>query len=76
MKIHEPVGVVGIACPDKYPLLGFVSLLAPAVVRGNTVVIVPSERFPLPALDLYQVGTYNCKSESKYRMKNKNNNKD
>ena len=49
------MGVVGIACPDKYPLLGFVSLLAPAVVRGDTVVIVPSEKYPLPALDLYQV---------------------
>ncbi len=55
VKIHEPVGVVGIACPDRFPLLGFVSLLAPAVVRGNTVVIVPSEKFPTPALDLYQV---------------------
>jgi acyl-CoA reductase-like NAD-dependent aldehyde dehydrogenase len=37
-------------------LLGFVSLFAPAVVRGNTIVIVPSEKYPLAALDLYQVG--------------------
>lgn len=55
VKIHEPVGVIGIACPDNYPLLGFVSLFAPAVVRGNVVVIVPSEKYPLLALDLYQV---------------------
>ena len=55
VKIHEPVGVIGIACPDSYPLLGFVSLFAPAVVRGNTVIIVPSEKYPLSALDLYQV---------------------
>jgi len=54
-KIHEPVGVVAITCPDESPLLSFVSLLAPAIVRGNAVIIVPSERFPLPALDLYQV---------------------
>ncbi|XP_074658952.1 aldehyde dehydrogenase family 16 member A1-like [Tubulanus polymorphus] len=54
-KIHEPVGVIGIACPDEFPLLGFVSLLAPAIIRGNVVVIVPSQKHPLSALDLYQV---------------------
>lgn len=54
-RIHEPVGVIGIACPTEYPLLGFVSLVAPAVVRGNTVVAVPSEDHPLSATDLYQV---------------------
>lgn len=31
--IREPVGVVAIACPDESPLLGFVSLFAPAIVR-------------------------------------------
>ncbi|KAM4652742.1 aldehyde dehydrogenase family 16 member A1 [Discoglossus pictus] len=53
--IREPVGVVGIACPDESPLLSFVSLFAPAIVRGNAVVIIPSEKYPLPALDFYQV---------------------
>eukprot|EP00051_Salpingoeca_urceolata_P026434 m.477280 g.477280 ORF g.477280 m.477280 type:complete len:849 (-) comp20800_c0_seq1:212-2758(-) len=55
VKIFEPVGPIGIACPDACPLLGFVSLFAPAVIRGNTVVIVPSEKCPLLACDLYQV---------------------
>ena len=55
VKIHEPVGVIGIACPDEFPLLAFVSLFAPAVIRGNAIVIVPSETHPLLALDLYQV---------------------
>ena len=55
VAIHEPVGVVGILCPDEHPLLGFVSLLAPAIVRANAVVIVPSEKHPLSACDLYQV---------------------
>lgn len=55
IKIHEPVGVVGIACPDESPLLSFVSLLAPAIARANSVVIVPSEKYPLLALDMYQV---------------------
>ena len=34
VRIHEPVGTLGIACPDEFPLLGFVSLLTPAVFRG------------------------------------------
>lgn len=55
IKIHEPVGVVAIACPDDYPLLGFVSLFAPAVCRSNSVVVVPSSKYPLAALDMYQI---------------------
>jgi len=54
-KIHEAVGVIGIACPDEYPLLGFISLVAPALVRGNCVVAIPSPKYPLTACDLYQV---------------------
>ena len=55
VRINEPVGAIGIACPDDYPLLAFVSLFAPAVIRGNTIVIIPSEKHPLSATDLYQV---------------------
>ena len=55
IAMHEPVGVVGITCPDEAPLLSFVSLWAPAVAMGNTVVVIPSERHPLAATDLYQV---------------------
>ena len=55
LAMPEPIGVIGIACPDEYPLLSCVSLLAPAISMGNTVVLVPSERHPLSATDLYQV---------------------
>ena len=55
IKIHEPMGVIGIACPDENPLLNFVSLLAPAIARGNAVVMVPSTKYPILALDMYQV---------------------
>jgi aldehyde dehydrogenase (NAD+) len=55
VAVNEPVGVLGIACPDDFPLLGFVSLMAPAIARGNTVVVIPSPRSPLSATDLYQV---------------------
>jgi aldehyde dehydrogenase (NAD+) len=52
---HEYLGVIGIACPDESPLLAFVSLVAPAIARGNTVVVIPSERYPLAATDFYQI---------------------
>jgi len=55
LALVEPIGVMGLVCPDEAPLLGFVSLLAPAVAMGNAVVVVPSERHPLSATDLYQV---------------------
>jgi aldehyde dehydrogenase (NAD+) len=53
--VNEPVGVIGIACPDEFPLLGFVSLMAPAIARGNTVVMIPNQKHPLSATDFYQV---------------------
>ncbi|XP_069173387.1 aldehyde dehydrogenase family 16 member A1-like [Procambarus clarkii] len=55
LKIHEAVGIIGIACPDNAPLLSFVSLVAAAVARGNAVIAVPSEKYPTVALSLYQV---------------------
>ncbi len=55
LAMHEPIGVVGVVCPDPYPLLGLVSLLAPLLATGNRVVAVPSERFPLLATDFYSV---------------------
>jgi aldehyde dehydrogenase (NAD+) len=55
VAVNEPVGVIGIACPENYPLLGFVSLMGPAIARGNTVVMIPSQKFPLSATDFFQV---------------------
>ncbi len=55
VAVNEPIGVIGIACPDVMPLLGFVSLMAPAISRGNTVVMIPSQKYPLSATDFYQV---------------------
>ncbi|MGH8852727.1 MAG: aldehyde dehydrogenase family protein [Telluria sp.] len=55
VALNEPVGVIGIICPNENPLLGFISLVAPAIALGNRVVAVPSEAHPLSATDLYQV---------------------
>ena len=55
LAMPESLGVVGIVGSDQNPLLGFISLIAPAIATGNTVVAVPSERRPLCATDFCQV---------------------
>ncbi|WP_373888123.1 aldehyde dehydrogenase family protein [Massilia sp. Root418] len=55
VALNEAVGVIGIVAPNESPLLGFISLVAPAIAVGNRVVVVPSEAHPLSATDLYQV---------------------
>ena len=55
LALPEPVGVIGVICPDQQPLLSMISLLAPVIAMGNTAVLVPSELHPLIATDFYQV---------------------
>ena len=55
LAMKEPVGIVGVICPEAFPLLGPVSLLAPLIAMGNACVLLPSEMHPLSATDLYQV---------------------
>lgn len=55
LAMNEPIGVVGVICPDEAPLLGFISLVAPLIAMGNRVVVVPSEQHPLSATDFYQI---------------------
>jgi aldehyde dehydrogenase (NAD+) len=55
IAMHEPIGTVGIICPSETPLLGFLSLVLPVLAMGNTAVVVPSEKYPLVAADLYQL---------------------
>ena len=55
LAMPEPLGVMGIICPDEAPLLGFLSTIIPAISMGNRVIVVPSESFPLAATDFYQI---------------------
>jgi acyl-CoA reductase-like NAD-dependent aldehyde dehydrogenase len=54
-SLPEPTGVVAVIAPEASSLLGFVSVVAPAVVTGNSVVVLASERCPLPAVSLTEV---------------------
>lgn len=55
IAMNEPIGVMGLACPDEFPLLGMISLIGPAVAAGNTTIVVPSQSHPLAATDFYSV---------------------
>jgi acyl-CoA reductase-like NAD-dependent aldehyde dehydrogenase len=54
-SVPEPTGVVAVLAPQDSSLLGLVSVIAPAIVTGNTVVAVASELRPLPAVTLSEV---------------------
>jgi acyl-CoA reductase-like NAD-dependent aldehyde dehydrogenase len=51
-SVLEPTGVVGVVSPDEAPLLALVSRIAPALVAGNTVVVLASEQAPLVSITL------------------------
>jgi len=50
--VPEPTGVVAILAPPEPALGGIVSRILPALVGGNAVVAVASEKHPLAAIEL------------------------
>ena len=54
-SVPEPTGVVALVAPQRSSLLGLVSVVAPAIVGGNTCVAVTAESAPLPAITLSEV---------------------
>src|SRR5207245_10599476 len=51
----EPTGVVVVLAPDEPSLLALVSLIAPVILSGNAVVVITSEKFPLPAVPFEEI---------------------
>jgi len=51
----EPTGVVVVLAPDEPSLLALVSLIAPVILSGNAVIVVSSEKFPLPAVTFTEI---------------------
>ncbi len=54
-SVPEPTGVVAVLAPQESSLLGLVSVIAPVIVTGNTVVVAASRDRPLPAITLSEV---------------------
>lgn len=48
-SVPEATGVVGVVAPDEMPLLGLVSLAAPALCAGNACVVLASQASPVAA---------------------------
>ncbi|MCM1972482.1 aldehyde dehydrogenase family protein [Streptomyces sp. G1] len=55
LSTPEPTGVVTVVAPQASSFLGLVSVIAPVIATGNTVVVIASEKSPLPALSLGEV---------------------
>lgn len=58
LSVPEPTGIVAIVAPQGgrgASLLGLVSVVAPALVSGNTVVVIADEKRPLSAISLGEV---------------------
>jgi acyl-CoA reductase-like NAD-dependent aldehyde dehydrogenase len=54
-SVLEPTGVVAIIAPGESGLLGLVSNVMPAIVGGNTAVVLASEKLPLSAVSFAEV---------------------
>lgn len=54
-SVPEPTGVVGLIAPAEDGLLGLVSVLAPALVGGNSTILLASEKYPLTAISFAEV---------------------
>ncbi len=56
LSVPEPTGVAAIVAPQgSQSLLGLTSVLAPALVSGNTVVVIADQQHPLSAISLGEV---------------------
>lgn len=54
-SVLEPVGVISIIAPENKSLLSLITLIAPAIVGGNTVIVLASESKPLSAVSFAEV---------------------
>lgn len=54
-SLPEPMGVVSVIAPSDSGLAGLVAVIAPAIVGGNSVIVLSSEKFPLTAITFAEV---------------------
>jgi acyl-CoA reductase-like NAD-dependent aldehyde dehydrogenase len=54
-SLLEATGVVSALAPEESPLLGLISMIAPIIVGGNTMVLLASKKYPLCAISFAEV---------------------
>ena len=55
ISTNQPTGLVGAFAPQDSALIGLVHAIAPAIVSGNSIVVVTSEKLPLCGISLAEV---------------------
>jgi acyl-CoA reductase-like NAD-dependent aldehyde dehydrogenase len=55
LSTPEPTGVVAVLAPQESSLLGLVSVIAPVIISGNTVIVASSAERPLAAVTFAEV---------------------
>jgi acyl-CoA reductase-like NAD-dependent aldehyde dehydrogenase len=55
ISTNQPTGVVAAFAPQSTSLIGLVNTIAPAIVAGNAIVVVASEKLPLSSITLAEV---------------------
>lgn len=55
ISTNQPTGLVGAFAPQDSALIGLVHAIAPAIVSGNSIVVVTSETLPLCGISLAEV---------------------
>jgi acyl-CoA reductase-like NAD-dependent aldehyde dehydrogenase len=54
-SIPEATGVVTSVAPEESSLLGLVSIIAPVITTGNSVIVIASQTRPIPAIAFAEV---------------------
>ena len=54
-SVLQSMGVISVVAPNKYPLLGLISLVAPVITGGNTCVVLSSEESPMISISFAEV---------------------
>ena len=54
-SVHEPTGVVSAIAPEDSPLFGIVSVIAPVIAGGNTIIVLASESNATSAISFCEV---------------------
>ena len=55
ISTNQATGVVAAIAPQDSALVGLVNTIAPAIVSGNTIIVIASEKLALPAITLTEV---------------------
>jgi len=54
-SVPQAMGVVSVITPNKFPLLGLISIIAPIIVGGNSCIVLSSEENPMVSISFAEI---------------------